>query len=87
MTTTMENLYMMLSEQVNADPLYRKEWKFTKAASLAVLEELEGLCGENCRDLLDVVTLLDGQKQLAHEQALFRAALRLGMELGRMSAG
>ena len=87
MATTMEDLYVMLSEQVDDDPLYRKEWKATKAASLAVLEELESRCGENCRDLLDVVTLLGAQAHTAHEQALFRRAVQLGMELGRMSTG
>lgn len=86
MTTIMEDLYLILSEQVDNDPAYRKKWRATKDASLAVLDELERRCGESCRDLLDVKLSLDAQKHELHEQALFRVAIRLGMELGRMGA-
>ena len=84
MSTTMDELYEILSQEANTDPQYRSKWQATKAASLAVLEELEGRCGKSCQELLDVMTSLDAQLWRLHEQAIFRLALRLGLELGRL---
>ena len=64
MTNIMEDLYRLLSEQAEADPQYRNQWKSTKGASLAVLEEYESRCGERCRD---VMTSLEAQRHAAHE--------------------
>lgn len=85
MPNTMEELYWVVREQVDSDPEYRKKQHALSVATLAVVEELETLCGEKYVALLDVMGGLDDSAREQHEKALFRAALQMGMQLGRMS--
>ena len=85
MSNTMEELYWVVREQVDSDPEYRKKRHVLSVATLAVVEELETLCGEKYVALLDVMGGLDDSARELHEKALFRAALQMGMQLGRMS--
>lgn len=85
MSNTMEELYWVIKEQVDSDPAYRGKRQALSVATLAVVEELENLCGEKYVHLMDVMGGLDDSARELHEQLLFREAVRLGMELGRMT--
>jgi len=86
MTNIMEQLYAMISESTHIEREQMPHYQALARAKLAILEELESDPGR--RDnvaLWDVLSSLEGQSEELHRQALFRTALRLGMELGRLS--
>lgn len=86
MTTTMEQLYDMVSQSTHVEREQMPKFQALAKAKLAVLEEIGGSSGgKDCIPLWDVLSSLEGQTEELHSQALFQAALRLGMELGRMS--
>lgn len=86
MSTTMDQLYELLRDQIQADPEYQKKRAALREASAAVLGELEALCGDRGITLLDAYGALTDQNQQLYHTMLFRSAVKLGMELGRMSA-
>ena len=85
MSNTMNELYWLVKEQVNSDPEYREKRRALSVATLALVEEMEKLCGGKYVHLMDAMGGLDDRARELHEQLLFREAVRLGMELGRMS--
>lgn len=86
MTTTMEQLYDMVSQSTHVEQEQMPKFQALARAKLAILGELEKDPGRGDNvELWDVLSSLEGQTEELRSQALFQAALRLGMELGRMS--
>ena len=85
MNNLTNKLFQLICELVNDDPVYRRQFKALSGACLAAIDELEHHCGKEMIPLLDAVTSLKAQEQEAYDKCLFRSALCLGMELGRLS--
>lgn len=86
MTNDLEQLYLLVNEKISDDCAYREKVSALGAAKLALLEQMDALSDRKIAPLLDVYSLLDGERQVLHERALFEATLSLGMELGRLGS-
>ena len=84
MSDTLDRLYYHFSETATLDEDAEKKLKALAVAKLAVLEELERRCNGDFLPLMDVLSALDAQTSELHSRALFFAAIRTGMELGRL---
>ena len=80
----MEDLRMLVDERISATKDYQEKIRALAIAKIAVMNELEQQTEKNVVPLLDVYTSIDGERQELHEQMVFEAALKLGMELGRL---
>lgn len=78
-------LYTLTTENMIATPSYTEKMKALAKAKLAVLDELGQLAGENAAALLDAYTSLDSDREELRGQIIFEAALKLGIELGRLT--
>ncbi|MCI8698736.1 MAG: hypothetical protein HFF29_06485 [Oscillospiraceae bacterium] len=78
-------LYALANENIAVTPEYQEQIRAFAKAKLAVLEELELISGKSATVLLDTYTSLDGRRETLHEEMIFEAALKLGMELGRLT--
>lgn len=85
MNKAVSALYALANENIAITPEYQNQIRAFAKAKLAILEELELLSGKNVAVLLDTYTSLDGKRETLHEEMIFEAALKLGMELGRMT--
>ena len=84
MNEIMTELYTFATDKISVTPDYQKKIQALAIAKLAILNELEQQAGKDATILLDVYTSLDGERQELREQMVFRSALELGMELGKL---
>ena len=84
MSNALDQLYYHFTESVSLDEEGIKKMKALATAKLAILEELNLRCDDDCRPLIEVLDSLDAQTAELHSRALFFAAFEAGMELGRL---
>ena len=87
MSNALDQLYYHFTETVSLDEEGVKKLKALAAAKLAILEELNHRCDDDCRPLIEVLDTLDAQTSELHSRALFFAAFEAGMALGRLQTG
>jgi len=87
MSDTLDQLYYYFSETAELDEADTKKLNALAVAKLAVLEEMERRCDGGFLPLMDVLGSLEAQTSELHSRALFFAAIRAGMELGRLQVG
>ena len=87
MSDILDQLYYHFSETAALDEEAEEKLKALAVAKLAVLEEMERRCDGGFLPLMDVLGSLDAQASELHSRALFFAAIRTGMELGRLQVG
>lgn len=86
MTKIMIELYTQINEQITISSAHQEKLRALAIAKMAILNELEQQTEKDMAALLDVYTSIDGERQELHNQRLFEAALKLGMELGSLGA-
>ena len=84
MSDMLDQLYHHFTETVSLDEEGIQKMKALAVAKLAVLEELNQRCDDDCRPLIEVLDALEAQTSELHSRALFRYALETGMALGRL---
>lgn len=84
MNKILMELYTFATDRLSVTPDYQEKIRALAIAKMAILNELEQETGEKIASLLDVYTSLDGERQEMREQMVFKAALELGMQLGRL---
>ena len=84
MSDFMEELYRATGEFVCAQCFHREERIALAKEKLPLMEEIDRRLGEDGRDLLDRFLVLDDEISELHHYEVFRHALALGLELGRL---
>ena len=84
MTKMMEQLYYSMIESIELDEEAKTKMQALATAKLAIYAELDQICDEKYRPLLEVLDTLEGEKEELHSRVLFEKTLETGMELGRL---
>ncbi len=84
MSDFMENLYRIMEDWVCAQNFHRDEVIALAKQKLPLIEEIDRRLGEDGRAMYDQVQLLDDQVSALRHYEVFRYALALGLELGRL---
>lgn len=83
MTQLINKLYYMVEDWVGQHDLQGEEIKALEARQEALQEKIILRLGEDGQDMMETFAGLNLELENIHDQALFRAAVRLGTELAQ----
>lgn len=86
MSPSLQHLYHTVNDDISRSCPYRDELVALATAKETLMDRLKELTNNESWALVDVYVTLDEQRQELHEQALFQAALSLGLQLGQLHA-
>ncbi len=81
MTELISKLYYMVEDWVGQHNLQDEEIKNLEAQQEALQEKIILRLGDDGRDMMEALSKLNLELEDIHDQALFRAAMRLGAEI------
>lgn len=87
MTELITSLYYMVDDWASQQYESSEEAKTLLARQANIKNEIERRLGENGRDLLDELSNLTLNLEDIHDEALFRAAMELGVQIARPRRG
>lgn len=87
MDEMIRELYYMVEEWTGQGLVEDEEVKRLEEQRCALRDEAIHRIGEGGKELLEVISSLDLKLETIHDKALFRAGVRLGVELTRPEAG
>ena len=83
MDKIMDELYYMVDEWAGQQYENNEETKGLEEQKFALQEEIARRAGENGQEMLEELSNLNLKLEDIHDQALFRASLRLAMEMAQ----
>lgn len=86
MDKIMDELYYMVDEWAGQQYENNEETKGLEEQKFALQEEIVRRVGENGQEMLEELSNLNLKLEDIHDQALFRASLRLAMEMAQKGA-
>lgn len=87
MTELITSLYYMVDDWASQQYESSEEAKTLRARQANIKNEIERRLGENGRDLLDELSNLTLNLEDIHDEALFRAAMELGVQIAQPRRG
>lgn len=87
MSETMDKIYDMITEEVDERCAQNREVKMLLRRKCALVDKIIVRIGADGDELMDGLTDLSAELETIHDKALFRAGVRLGVELTRPEAG
>lgn len=83
MTELINKLYYLAEDWVGQSDLQDEEIKNLEARQEALQEKIILRLGEDGQDMMEALADLNLKLETIHDQALFRAAMRLGAEIAQ----
>ena len=87
MTELINELYYMIEDWVGHHDLQEETIKSLEARQEALQEMIILRLGEDGRDMMETLSGLNLELETIHDQALFRAAMRLGTQIAQPGQG
>ena len=83
MSEMMNEIYYMVEDQVGQELMRDEEIKCLEAQRSALWDQVIHRFGEDGKKIQEVIRNLDLDLETIHDKALFRASLRLAMEMAQ----
>lgn len=83
MTEIIQNIFHMVDEWTDEQSIHDPKLKELSDLQDALQEEIIQRLGEGGRDMMEALSNLNLELETIHDEALFRAAMELGVQIAR----